>query len=312
MHLVLRPLALVPIALALIAAAPKPDGITLPADAPIAASINGEPVSLSLATGGVDRITLNPDTVARLGLKPAGLMGKAQVRIGRSKVLTGRNTPGKVMLAGLAFNQRLFWFEGAGPIAEHGSIGPMALPKAVVTVEIKPGGGSGGSEWALPLFGDINSGSYGGVRGAGYGFGLSVDVRGRLPLPLASAAVGADLATALGGRLEGEAWEEEIFLGVRRPVRRLVLDRPLQLGPLRFDAVAVRVNDRRDATAQLANGQAAPPDADDDPSEIVVAADTGKQRRVVRVLTLSRSQLDAAGCTALVVDKPAKQLRLRC
>ncbi len=309
--------ALLPAALLLMAAAP-PKGIapaiTLPADAPILARINGQTVALSLATGAVDRITLNGDTVARLGLKPAGLMGKATVRIGRTKVLTGRNTPGKVELTGQAFNQRIFWFEGAGPIPEMGSIGPMALPHGVVTVALTPGAsaGAGGSEWALPLFGDINSGSYGGVRGDGYGFGLSVDVRLGMRLPLASAAVGADLAAALGGRLEGETWEEEIFLGVRRPVRRLVLAKPLVLGPFRFDAVAVRVNDRRDATAQLANGQAAPPDADDDPAEIVVSADTGKKRRVVRVLTLSRTQLDAAGCSALVVDKPGGRLVLRC
>lgn len=300
---------LLPAAILLGAAAP-PAAITLPADAPIAASINGAPVQLSLATGAVDRITLNGETVAQLGLRPAGLMGKANVRIGRAKVLAGRNTPAKVELAGARFNQRVFWFEGTGPIAQQGSIGPMALPHSRVTVELKPGGGGG--DWALPLFGDINSGSYGGVSGKGYGFGLSVDVRGRLRLPLASAAVGADLAAALGGRLEGEAWEEEIFLGVRRPVRRLVLDRPLELGPFRFDAVAVRVNDRRDATAQLANGQAAPPDADDDPAEIVVTADTGKQRRVVRVLTLSRAQLEATGCAALVVDKAARRLIVRC
>jgi hypothetical protein len=302
-------LLLPPAALLLLAAAP-PTAITLNADAPLAGRINGQPVTFSIATGGVDRITLNGDTVARLGLKPAGLMGKANVRIGRAKVLAGRNTPSKLDLAGNGFNQRVFWFEGAGPIPQEGSIGPMALPQAQVTLVLKADGGT--RDYAWPLFGGINAGAYGGVSGQGYGFGLSVDVRGRLRLPLASAAVGADLAAALGGRLEGDAWEEEIFLGVRRPVRRLVLDKPLIVGPFRFDAVAVRVNDRRDGTAQLAAGQTAPPDADDDPSEIVVSADTGKKRQVVRTLTLSRAQLDAAGCSALVVDKAARQLRLRC
>lgn len=296
------------LALLLMAAAP-PAAISLPADAPITASINGQPVVLSLATGGVDRITLNADTVARLGLKPARLMGKAEVKIGRARVLTGRNTPGKVLLAGQAFNQRLFWFEGAGPIPQMGSIGPMVLPQAVVTVQLQPGSGR---EFAFPLFGDIDSGSYGGVSGTGYRFGLSVDVRGHLRLPLASAAVGADLAQALGGRLVGEPWQEEIFLGVQRPVRRLVLDKPLELGPFRFSEIAVRVTDRRDATAQLANGQQAAPDADEDPAEIVVSADSGKKRQVVRVLTVSRTQLDAAGCTALVVDKPGRRLVLVC
>lgn len=305
---------ILPAALLIAAAAPPktmaPGAITLPADAPIAASINGQPVSLALATGAVDRITLNMETVTRLGLKPAGLMGKATVRIGRAKVLTGRNAPGKLVLADVPFNQRIFWFEGAGPIARDGSIGPMAFPHGRVTVALKPG--DGGTDWALPLFGDINSGSYGGLSAGDTRFGLSVDVAGRMRLPLATAALGADIAAALGGKLVGEAWQEEIFLGVARPVRRLVLDKPLELGPFRFSEIAVRVNDRRDATAQLANGQAGAPDENDDPSEILVTADTGKQRRVVRVLTLSRTQLDAQGCSALVVDKQAKQLVLRC
>ncbi|MBU6165385.1 MAG: hypothetical protein KGQ52_04555 [Alphaproteobacteria bacterium] len=303
-------LPLLPAALLLIAAAPPPMAITLPADAPIAASINGQPVSLSLATGAVDRITLNLDTVARLGLKPASFKGKANVRVGRTRVLPGRTTPGKVALAGQAFNQRIFWFEGAGPIPEQGSIGPMALPQAQVTVVLNPAGG--GTDWALPLVGGINSGSYGGVKGGGVPFALSADVRGRQRLPLATAALGADIAAGLGGRLVGEAWEEEIFLGVRRPVRRLVLDKPLELGPFRFSEIAVRVNDRRDGMAQLAPGQTAPPDAEDDPAELLVSADTGKKRRVVRVFTLSRTQLEAARCSALVVDKAARRFVLRC
>lgn len=299
-----------PAALLLMAAAPPPGEIILPADAPIAASIDGQKVMLSLATGAVDRITLNPGTVARLGLTPASIRGKANVRVGRSNVLAGRNTPAKVELAGAAFRQRVFWFEGAGPIARDGSIGPMALPHGRVTVDLKPG--AGGAEWALPLFGDLNSGSYGAVAAGGTRFGLNVDVAGRLALPLATAALGADIAAALGGKFVGEAWDEAVFLGVARPVRRLVLDKPLELGPFRFREIAVRVNDRRDGMGQLDKGQAGVPDENDDPSEIVVTADTGKQRKVVRVLTLSRTQLEAQGCSRLVVDKLARRLVLSC
>jgi hypothetical protein len=63
------------LALLLVAAAPPP-AITLPVDAPILASINGKTVALSLATGGVDRLTLNKDTVAQLGIKPAAPVGR--------------------------------------------------------------------------------------------------------------------------------------------------------------------------------------------------------------------------------------------
>ena len=303
-------LGLVPL---LLAAAPVPEAVTLPVDAPILASIGGETVALSVATGGVDRITLNEDTVARLGLKPATLMGKASLKVGRTRVLTGRNTPTTVLLFGQPVKQRVFWFEGAAPMPRQGSIGPYALPQGRVTVQLQPRTGPDISQaFSLPLFGDINSGGYGAVRGTGYGFGLSVDVVGRSRLPVASAAVGADLAAALGGRLEGEPWQEEIIFGITRPVRRLVLDQPLVIGPFRFNEIAVRVTDRRDATAQLAAGQQAVADADEDPAEIVVTGDSGKKRRVVRVLTLSRSQLDAAGCRAVTWDKPGGQLAINC
>jgi hypothetical protein len=296
------------LALLLIGAAPPP-AISLPVDAPILASINGQTVALSVATGGVDRITLNPETVARLGIKPGGLFGKADVKIGRSRVLSGRNATGKIALAGVRFNQRMFWFAGAAPLPQQGSIGPQALPHGVVTVQLQPGAGP---TFALPLYGNKNSGSYGVVRGRGYGFGLSLDVRGRTRLPLASAAVGADLAAALGGRLVGEPWQEAIFLGIRRPVRRLELDSPLVIGPFRFTEISVRVTDRRDGTAQLADGQQAISDADDDPAEIVVRADSGKQRQAIYVLTLSRTQLEAQGCTSVAYDKAGGQLRLAC
>jgi len=296
------------LALLLLAAAPPP-AITLPVDAPIPVTINGQTVALSVATGGVDRITLNADTVARLGIKPGGLFGKADVKIGRSRVLSGRNATGKIALAGVRFNQRMFWFSGAAPLPQQGSIGPQALPQGVVIVQLQPGTSPA---FALPLYGEINSGSYGVVRGRGYGFGLSVDVQGRTRLPLASAAVGADLAAALGGRLVGEPWEEAIFLGIRRPVRRLVLDSPLVIGPFRFTEISVRVTDRRDGTAQLADGQQAITDADDDPAEIVVRAGSGKQRQAIYVLTLSRNQLEAQGCTSVIYDKTGGQMRLAC
>lgn len=300
-------------AVTLIAAAPLPPlpPITLAADAPIAIAINGQPAVLSLASGGVDRITLNADTAVRLGIKPAGLFGKATVKIGRRNVLTGRNTPAAIDFAGLHFKQRMFWFVGAAPVPEQGSIGPQALPHGTVIVQLRPGA-LPGQRFVLPMFGDINSSSYGAVGGDGYRFFVAVDVRGRSRLPLASAAVGADLAAALGGRLVGEAWQEEILLGVMRPVRRLVLDRPLVIGPFAFSEISVRITDRRDDTAQLERGQQAAPDADDDPAEIVVIGDTGKQRRAVRVLTLSRTQLDAQGCRAVTFDKIRRQLTLDC
>lgn len=306
----MRATGVVMAAILLVAAAPPP--LAVDADAPIDAVIAGQPVALSLSTGGVDRILLNEDTVARLGLKPGTIKGKNSLQIGNSRVLAGRNTVGTITLAGTRFEQRLLWFEGAAPRLRQGSIGPMALPQTRLTVRLPAGPGGSGAVLRLPLHGDLNSGSYGTVRGEDYGFGLSIAVEERTRLPLASAALGADLAAALGGRMVGEPWDEDILLGLRRPVRRLVLDRPLVIGPLRFTEIAVRVTDLRDGTALLASDQQAAPDADSDPAETVVTASSGKPRPVVRVLTVSRTQLEAQGCREIMFDKAEKQLALTC
>ena len=77
------------------AAATAAAAMMVPADAPIVAQLAGQPVQLQLRTGSVDRLTLNTTTVARLGLKPAIIMGKADLNIGGKRVLRGRNTVAK-------------------------------------------------------------------------------------------------------------------------------------------------------------------------------------------------------------------------
>jgi hypothetical protein len=285
--------------------------VTLAADAPIAASINGQPVALQLSTGNIDRVVLPAAQAGALGLKPAFLMGKATVRLGGAKVLAGRNSVASLVVAGASVKQRVLWFERSDGLAPPASIGPSALPQDDITITL---GGPGGTRLALPLIGGTDSALQGGVAlGTGTSrimFSLPLDVQSRQRLPLATAATGADLAAALGGHFTGEVWDEDVLLGITRPVRKLVLDRPLVIGPLRFTEIAVRVRDRRDAMGTIAPGQQLPPSDDDDPSEIVVAADAPHKRPVVRSITLGRQQL--AGCASIRFDKPARQLLLDC
>ena len=282
--------------------------MVVPADHPITAQIGGQPVQLQLRTGSIDRLTLNPPVAARLGLKPATIMGKANLNIGGKRVLRGRNTVAKGQLAGAPFKGRVIWFEGAAPLPGDGAVGPMVLPAPKVVVTLGQVADVKGHNF--PLVGDQNSTSHAVVRGEGYAFLMTLGVEQQARLPIASAATGADLAAALGGRLEGAPWQEEILLGVTRPVRRLVLDRPLVVGPWAFREIAVRVRDLVDASATLAPDQQAIADAEADPAEIAVVASSGKGRGVARFLSLGRPQL--ANCARLEINKPARMLSVHC
>ena len=282
--------------------------MVVPADHPITAQIGGQPVQLQLRTGSIDRLTLNPPVAARLGLKPATIMGKANLNIGGKRVLRGRNTVAKGQLAGAPFKGRVIWFEGAAPLPGDGAVGPMVLPAPKVVVNL--GQVADVKAHNFPLVGDQNSTSHAVVRGDGYAFLMTLGVEQQARLPIASAATGADLAAALGGRLEGAPWQEEILLGVTRPVRRLVLDRPLVVGPWTFREIAVRVRDLVDASATLAPDQQAIADAEADPAEIAVVASSGKGRGVARFLSLGRPQL--ASCARLEIDKVARTYSVHC
>jgi hypothetical protein len=184
----------------------------------------------------------------------------------------------------------------------------MALPAPQVVVQL--GTVADVRPHTFPLVGGPDSTSHAVVRGEGYVFLMTLGVEQQARLPIASAATGADLAAALGGRLEGAPWQEEILLGITRPVRRLVLDRPLVVGPWRFREIAVRVRDLADASATLSPDQQAIADAEADPAEIAVTASSGKGRGVARFLSLGRAHLE--GCARLEIDKTARKLSVHC
>ncbi|WP_310498740.1 hypothetical protein [Sandarakinorhabdus sp.] len=291
-------------------AAPALPPLVLDADAPVMLGIAGQQIGLRLFTGSIDRVTLSAASAARLGIKPQGLMGKATLKIGNAPALTGRNAVQSFTLAGQPIKQRVFWFQGA-VMKGDGSVGPWAFPQQQIRISLG-NAGAGDTPHDFPLYGDINSGTYAGVRGRpdiGPGFGVSIAIEADYRLTMVTAATGADLAGALGGTMTGDVWEEEILLGIVRPVRRMVLARPLVVGPFRITEVAVRVRDLRDGTGVLGNEQQIISD-DDDPSEIVVTGSSDRNRPVVRLLTLSRRQLGE--CSAIVLDKAAARYTLEC
>jgi hypothetical protein len=284
--------------------------LELDVDRPVQATIAGKPVTLALSSGTVDHVLLNYPVVQRLRLRPVGVDNLADLTVGGIRVLRGRHGPAWVRVAGRWQEEQIYWFPDASPLPLDGSIGPMAFPHPRLNLRFARGNAP--TAVRLRLAGEIDTTAYGVVASDGLGFVITVDPGIKRSLPVVSAAVGGDLAEVLGGQLVGESWLEEIVFGVRRPVRRLVLDRPLMLGRLRFDEVAVRVGGPPDRTQFLAPGQKPIGEAPEDPAEIIVRGRTLVQRRVAYVMTLSRTQLEQHGCSHLAIDKHSRRWELAC
>lgn len=270
----------------------------------IAATIEGAPAQLRVVSGGPDRLVLNADYVERSGIKPAPLMGSANLNIAGKRAFKGKNRPLDFTIAGLAHKGRAFWFFEAPPAPGDGTIGPWALPQSRIIFDF--GATDAASQrHDFPLFGNINAASVTVYKETTFGMVVQFDLDDPTPVPIASAAAGAAIARVHGGTLSGATWDVEILLGVKRPVRLMTLERPLVIGPLSMKQIAVRVRDRIDSA-----GRGDPiPDGTEDPSEIVVSA---KKKGAQPYFTLSIPRATLAGCSRLTFDKAATRIELWC
>ena len=292
-------------ATSLIAAAPPPLFEIRSGDR-VPVTLNGETLQVALTTANVDKLVVNAAIIARFGIAPATLMGRAVVKIGPTTVLRGRNRPIDHSVAGAPTGDRILWFEGVDKPGADGSIGPWSIPHDRVAIRL-PGAGS--TPYVFPLFGDKDSLSVSRVVTADYGFGLDFGIESPSLYPVASAAAGAAIARALGGVASPETWDEEVLLGIARPVRRVDLARPLVIGPFSFSTIAVRIRDAKDA---MGSGDALPrpPAPEDDPSEIVVTAATEKGPRPIYTLSIPAVALKA--CSRIEYAKKARLITVTC
>ena len=258
-------------------------------------TLNGETLQVALTTANLDKLVVNAAIIARFGIEPATLMGRAVVKIGPTTVLRGRNRPIDHSVAGAPTGDRILWFEGVDKPGADGSIGPWSIPHDRVAIRL-PGAGS--TPYVFPLFGDKDSLSVSRVVTADYGFGLDFGIESPSLYPVASAAAGAAIARALGGVASPETWDEEVDLA-----------RPLVIGPFSFSTIAVRIRDAKDA---MGSGDALPrpPAPEDDPSEIVVTAATEKGPRPIYTLSIPAVALKA--CSRIEYAKKARLITVTC
>ena len=281
--------------------------LTLELDQPLKVEAGGTVLDIELHTGSINRLTLHPETAARLGVDslPSHLYGTGRLRIGTTGILNGRDRAIDLTIEGVPHTARVLWFEGASGGTGHGSAGPFAIPFDHIAIRL---GGTSAATYRFPLIGGFNLSA--GARFTHDGGDMLVQfaVEEKGSYPLASAAAGAAIAAAYDGVATGELWDEHIAFGIRRTVQLVRLGRPLVIGPFRFDAIAVRTRDRLDGSG---SGDKLPePPAEWDPSEMVVIMPGYKGPLPVFSFRIPRPVLTR--CGMIEYRKKAKEIRLSC
>ncbi|MEG3163560.1 hypothetical protein U1701_03020 [Sphingomonas sp. PB2P19] len=281
----------------------------------IAATIDGQPVSLRADPAAPGLVLVTTATAERLGLKSGALgLGYSVGRQGAMQASTVKpmTFDGARVKRRIAFPSRKHvtadarWVGRAYGTVGDGSIGPGSLPEPVVRFALRAPR-AGERTLALPLvdgggmFGRL-SGEFAQVVIAGQPVRVRFDPYH--PRTTVTANAAALIAQAQGGRLTGATEPVEIAFGIARPVRTMTLATPLAIGPLAVTTLGVRTADVGSAAA-IPDADAAAPD----PDEIVVTA-KGKRDPKRDRLTLGADLLDR--CSSIVFDQTKKQVRLTC
>jgi hypothetical protein len=260
-------------------------------------AVNGHPTRFQMRLGGEKWLYLNPDAAVRLGLKP-GMFSRVRGRIGNEK-FKGAARSGAYLIDGVPKSGGIVWFQRRVAQGVDGGISPGSVPHDVVTVRLREIRG-GEQVFSLPMVSMPGGGRFGTMKMIG-GQETSVIWDLARPNTLVTAAAAADLSSANGGRFVGEKRPEMIEFEVERPVRPLVLATPFAVGPVLLSNVNAWVGDYGD-TSRI-------PDANADPSEIVVTA-MGAKVKPLRTIVIGRN--DMARCSSITFDKSLRQIRMSC
>lgn len=261
----------------------------------IDARINGQPVRLRVDPETSGYVILNPETVARIGLRRS-MMG-SRTRIGPVR-LTGSSKVAEVSIGGVTGDRRVVWIDRPAIEGADGLIGPADMPYDRVTFSLgAPRDGE--TAFVLPMEFERSFGLFVplilGERAFRFQFSLTK------PATLATAGAGAQLASLYGGGWTGEARNQMIEFGVVRPVRPLALQRPVELQGFRVGAFLVRTGDNR-------GNLSLPPESDADPDEVVVTG--GSRQRAAFVVHVGMDRLSQ--CSRLVWDNITRRMTMNC
>jgi len=270
--------------------------------------INGIVLRLRADPAASGLVVLNPDAVRRAKIQPElihhrpGIRGlfirESTARVGPVS-LTGRTGVFAARIGGEIVPVRAIWFDRAAIDGADGVISVALLPYDSVSFRLRPPRG-GESETALGLEFVPELGLYHpwplGDRAIPIQFSLW------RPASISTAAAGALIARDRAGAWQGELARLPLSFGIVRPVRPMVLARPIRLGRLSVGRFLVRTGDYR-------GGYALPSDAVLDPDEIVVTAERAVQTARLNLI-LGEDQFGA--CASLRYERAPRRLILSC
>lgn len=271
-------------------------------DRVVAITVDGQPLRFRIDPGAPGLPVMKAAVAERLNLKGGGLLGVGMIYTIGSERVSGRTQVTRFAWDGAAKGRRrVGWVTRDWALPADGTVGPAGVPEGVVRFQLRPPR-AGERTVAMPMF------AAGGLFAEWFAIGATVlvdgkplvvrfDLEGRHSMVTAPAAV--RLQAANGGVLTRETARQEVLFGVERPLRIMRLARPLAIGPLSLEDVAVRTTDGPGVNALRVEG--------DDPEEVLVNGDKNPRPGSMR---LGTDQL--AHCSSIVFDKPAKQVRLTC
>jgi hypothetical protein len=274
----------------------------------VTVQINGVTLRLRADPAASGLVILNPDAVRRAKIQPElvhqrpGIPGlfirEATARVGPVS-LAGRTRALLARIGGEMVPVRAIWFDRAAIDGADGVISPASLPYDSVSFRLRPPRGDE-SDTALVLEFVTELGLYHpwllGERAIPIQFSLW------RPASISTAAAGALIARGRAGAWRGDLDRLPLSFGIVRPVRPMMLARPIELGGLSVGRFLVRTGDYRGAYAL-------PPDAALDPDEIVVTAERAVQAARLNLI-LGQDQFGA--CASLRFERAPRRLILSC
>jgi hypothetical protein len=296
----IRLAAALPIGLAGCAPHPEPPRI-LPelaldiADPIVEARIGEVVLRLRVDLDRRNTLELNPDAAARLKLPFQDGMGLSVGRID----LTERNVSAPVTFGGVTVPLTLSTYDRDCCTGSDGAIGPDLLPYDRVRFT-RSGAADSSSERTLTLVSRAETGLSAVIPTAAgelfVGFSLGQ------PRTLATAAAGAMLAEANGGRFVGQSFDVAPAFGVMRPARTIAFDRPPNIAGFRIPDVPVRIADFR-------GDHELPHEAERD-GDIVVNQRRRRSQTAWPAVLIGRDRIDR--CSEILFRRAPMALSLRC
>lgn len=215
---------------------PRGDLVLDAAEPVIAATIAGVAMRLRVDLSAHDTIELNPAAAARL---PLHYVGGPDILVGRIRLL-GRTAIARVRIGSVERPLTVIEHGRDCCVGVDGMIGPQTLPYDHVLWR-NSAAPIPNRMIVLPLDDDPSTGLSAPVPRE------AARIRVRFafwqPESGATAAAGAILATAWGGRWAGPEQSVSAAFAIKRPARPVIFDRPATLAGFRFDRLMIRTAD---------------------------------------------------------------------